>query len=740
MPLTLPRLDDRRYEEILREAVARIPAHTPEWTNHNDSDPGITLLQLFAFMTENLLYRSNLIPDRNRLKFLQLLAVPIRPASAARGVVTIANTRGPLESVTLPARIPVAAGRVGFVTTRALDVLPIEGRVYFRRKLTGQEEIDARQSHEQMFESQLDEDTELEFYRTVPFETPANGAAVRPIDLGDPATTVDRALWVALLARPNEDRRAAAAVIERRVLTFGIASAVDEAGRVLRAGGTPASEQTPSLDYHLSSRELTSDNLPVFRKLPADERTADDVTLVQLTLPEAEAIDAWDQSDPGEEGVGDFPPTLEDQDVKKRLIAWIRVRVPTSAPAATSSGVKLLYTWAGINATRVTQRVEVVGEPLGVGTGEPDQRFTLVNTPVIPDSVVLIVGGEVWTRVDDLLSAPPEVPVQDPSLPPGSAPPARGNPNVFTVDAESGQIACGDGVRGGRRPPPDAPIFATYAYGGGAAGVVGIGAIKTSALLPAGFHVANPLPTWGGAEGESVVDAERSIPRVLRNHNRAVSREDFDDIVRGTPGIELGRVEVLPLFHPVTGSLAPGVVTVLVIPRDRRNPEGPVPDQFFLRAICEHLEPRRVLTSEVHIRGPEYVGVSVSIGITVVAGREIPPVREAVKAAVRQLLSPTIGGIDGRGWPLEKAVDDRELLVSAARVEGVAKINQVLLWGASRDPVASVPITGLQLPRLDRIGVAIGEAEDILAADAAPATPAGKPKRRLSVPTVPQEC
>jgi predicted phage baseplate assembly protein len=738
MPLTLPRLDDRSYNEILRETIARIPAHTPEWTNFNDSDPGITLLQLFAFMTENLLYRSNLIPDRNRIKFLQLLAVPMRAASAARGVVALVNLRGPLETITLPAGVPVMAGRIGFVTTRGLDVLPIEARAYYRRKLTGQEELDAKQAHDQLFESQTDDQTELEFYRTVPFEAPTSASTIRPIDLGDPNATVDRALWIALLARPNEDRHEAAAAIAGRVLTVGLVSAADESTRVLLPGGAPASQQAPPIDYDLSSRALTSDGLPAYRKLSADEQRSDGITLVQLPLPDAEAIEVWDEFDPGEEGVGDFPPVLEDEDVRKRLLAWVRIRLRLpDADAAGAAGLKLLYSWAGINATRVTQRSEVVGEPVGSGTGEPDQRFSLVNTPVIADSVRLIVGGEVWTRTDDLLSAPPEVPVQDPSLPPGSPPPPSGNPNVFTVDAESGQITCGDGVRGGRRPPLDARVFATYAYGGGSAGNVGIGAIKTSPLLPAGFQVTNPLPTWGGAEGETVTEAERSIPHVLRHRNRAVSKEDFADIVRRTPGVDLGRVEILPLFHPINGSPAPGVVTVLVVPNDRRRPEGPVPDQFFLRAVCEYLEPRRLLTSEVHVRGPEYVSVSVSIGITVVAGREIATVREAVKAAVRRLLSPIFGGLEGGGWPLDRSVDDREVLVAAARVEGVTKVNQVLVWGSSSDPVPSASITGLQLPRLDRLAVAIGDADNVMAQTE---TPTGKPKRRLPVPTVPPEC
>src|SRR3954451_7716942 len=103
MPLLIPTIDDRDYRQILAEVRARIPVHNPEWTNFNDADPGMTLLQLFAFMTENLLYRANQVPDRNRLVFLKLLGIPLRPATAAQGVVTISNEKAALQTVTLPA-------------------------------------------------------------------------------------------------------------------------------------------------------------------------------------------------------------------------------------------------------------------------------------------------------------------------------------------------------------------------------------------------------------------------------------------------------------------------------------------------------------------------------------------------------------------------------------------------------------------------------------------------------------
>src|ERR671921_97648 len=103
MPLTIPTIDDRRYQDLLDEALARIPVHNPEWTNFNKSAPGVTIVKVFAFLAENILYRSNQIPERNRLKFLSLLGVPLRPASSARGLVAFSNERGPLENITLDA-------------------------------------------------------------------------------------------------------------------------------------------------------------------------------------------------------------------------------------------------------------------------------------------------------------------------------------------------------------------------------------------------------------------------------------------------------------------------------------------------------------------------------------------------------------------------------------------------------------------------------------------------------------
>jgi hypothetical protein len=73
MPLSLPNLDDRSYADLVEEARSLIPSYAPEWTNHNPSDPGITLVELFAYLTELLVYRVNRVTDDNIRAFLKLI-------------------------------------------------------------------------------------------------------------------------------------------------------------------------------------------------------------------------------------------------------------------------------------------------------------------------------------------------------------------------------------------------------------------------------------------------------------------------------------------------------------------------------------------------------------------------------------------------------------------------------------------------------------------------------------------
>lgn len=774
MPLTVPVISDRKYQDLLDEALARIPVHNPEWTNFNRSDPGVTLVELFAFLTENLLYRSNLIPERNRLKFLSLLGVPLQPASSARGLVQFTNERGPLQTFTLNSGLEVRAGQVPFRLEQGLDVLPVEAQVFYKRRLDATTEP-VREYYRQLyasFDAQQSGQVKLQLYQTTPL-TSREGDMV---DLGSDA--VDGSLWIALMLRAGdvpyaariEDAREA---IAGKTLSLGVVPALVDASRRLTPGGRADTEAETHLQYWLPKlppggdleKDETGAPRPRYQRLIAAS-TVDVLTepgVVQLTLPAASELRLWNNLEPLEAGVGDLPPALEDTDLQERLVTWIRLHGGARAQA------RLL--WAGVNTTSVTQRAHVATELLPSGTGEPDQTATLANTPVIPGSVRVTVTAQgkstVWTETDDLLSAGPEVPAPDPRESPSARPAPAGPTDVFALDPESGELRFGDGTRG-RRPPQGATIRAEYDYGMGAAGNVGAGSINTGAALPAGLRVTNPVRTWGGSRAETAAEGERLIPRYLQHHDRLVSAADFEAITLRTPGVEIGRVEVIPAFNPdlvpnVSGD-APGAVTLLVIPRfDPAQPDAPSPDRLFINAVSRHLDPRRLVTTEVILRGPVYKGIWVSIGLNVVAGVSVAQVREEVRASIMRFLSPLPAdpstvlerpdettpqyAMRRRGWPLETAVTDRELMAEANRVRGVLSVNDVLVAEGAKAPEPQIRMNGLELPRVLGLSITVGDPMNLdelrgIASGAAGGggTGTGGADTFLPVPVIPEEC
>ena len=88
MVLPAPNLDDRTFQDIVDEAKRLIPHYTPEWTNHNVSDPGVALIELFAWMSEMVLYRVNQVPDRLFVHFLNLVGIEPFPPSVSKARVT----------------------------------------------------------------------------------------------------------------------------------------------------------------------------------------------------------------------------------------------------------------------------------------------------------------------------------------------------------------------------------------------------------------------------------------------------------------------------------------------------------------------------------------------------------------------------------------------------------------------------------------------------------------------------
>jgi predicted phage baseplate assembly protein len=677
MPIVPPRLDDRSFEDLVEELVARIPSHTPEWTNVREGDPGRTLLELFAWLGDTLLYRANLIPERQRLAFLRLLGAELRPALPATGVVSVRFDAQDRQSgvVLRPgARLPGAAP---FETRAELPLFHLTAEAYVKRPLTEAERASMAELLPGLARVYgLASEATATFYATTPV-FPHGAAEPEGVDLM--AQAVDRCLWLALLAPKAAD------VVPLRNELAGLTSG---APRLLSVGVQPALE-VPALAEEVGTRariphqwELTGPvderGQPTFHPLtPANDSTQGLTRrgVLHLMLP-GNSVGAPSVGAPSNDvrqslqtGVGDRPPRLDDAERASRLVTWLRLR-PTTRLA------RLALSWVDVNAVEVDQRTTWSAILMGQSDGSADQQMRLPAGAVERDTLQLEVeepeqGYRAWAQVEDLALAGRD-----------SA--------VYALDAEAGLVRFGDGVRG-RIPSPGMRVrVARMRAGGGAAGNLAPGSLKEiSALTLAGtvpqakLKVVQALPTAGGQEAEALAEAERRIPALLRHGQRAITAEDYRRLAADTPGVQVGRVEVLPGFKPHQRREGmPGIVSVLVLPASSafRAP-NPRPDRPFLEAVHAHLDVRRPLAAELYVIGCEYVPVGVAAGITVREGYG----REGVTAAVREALYRWLwplppGGAGGQGWPLGRAVRDRELEVAIAQVPGVETIAGVRLF------------------------------------------------------------
>jgi hypothetical protein len=790
MPIQIPQLDDRTYQQIVDEAVARIPVHTPEWNNFNHSDPGMTLVQLFAYMTENLLYRSNRIPNANRLKFLSLLRLPLRPASPGYGLVTFLNERGPIEAIPLDKGVELYAGKVPFRTRTYVNILPITTTAFYKRRrelVSGSPEA---QRYADLYGALAPNPAapNFSYYEPVALEPPALGKALPVVDLnqanaeGSPNVAVnvamDGSLWLALVAPKNVSLELARQALGSQTLSLGIYPDVNMLQRddIAPDPLEPTSLEAkvthdPNLVFELllpdaQNAEATGQPQATFTLLQIEsaENVLEMPGIVQLLMPPTEKL-GLPKLNPSEKGTGNFPPLVEDRDLSQRIIAWVRISRAEagSSTAANTDGSAAprpaRISWVGINAARVIQSLQVIDERLGVGTGTPSQIFKAANTPVITEyplnletpsnaqvsfqlSVTDAAGQSVtWERVDDIYSV-------------------RADATAYTLDPESGQVQCGDGLRG-KRFPLGSVIRANYEYGGGLQGQIAINALNKAPGLPNSIKVSNPVATWGASPGDTVEDGERRVSRFLRHRDRLVTAEDFREIARQVPNANIGRTEVLPLFDPrEPAKNLDGTVTVMVVPRHPLEQTlPPNPDRLLLDAVCAWLEPRRMVTTRVFVRGPRFVKMFVTAAVELLPGQISAVVNRNVKTALRTYLSPLVGGLPpkgsptGSGFPLSSELRIQDLEAVVARVDGVRFVQDLQLGyiqpvaddntesdeGGIVKMTADVPFlfAGLQLPWLVNVHVREGEKALSVTDFGAVAGGSGGPSTSLPVPVRP---
>ncbi len=604
MPLDAPNLDDRQFADIVADVTALIPRWAPEWTDRNDSDPGIAIAKMFAWMTELTLFRLNQVPERNYVKFLQMVGIERRPAAAARAELQFTPARDDVAETYVPLGTQVAApadadGPILFETLKPLAVIG------------------------------------------------ASLAAIQVFDgLGHDVVTTKAAAggqWFYPFGPNARDGSA---------LMLGFASAT-----TLTSGSIDLLVRTP-IDAGVPPPLAGRDGFEPFDKsltaIPPPARLHweywDLVQWQALTLLEDSTQALTRDGHVVLKGPGAAARKAKLGDVAGQYY-WLRCRA--EAPnwdRAPRLDAVLVNCVPAIQATR--QRDEV----LGASDGRPNQSFALATRPVlVRDAPEVLVsadgrsvsvaslklevdeggGPQIWQQVEDFYGSGPD-------------------DAHFTLNRTTGVVGFGDNVNG-RIPvafvPPSGRgniVARDYLSGGGRRGNVAAATLATiQAFLPGAAGVTNPYPASGGAEEESVGAAKLRAAAEIRSNARAVTGPDFE--VRA---LEAGarRAHALPLAHPrYPGVRIPGAVTVIVVP-DGDAP-NPIPSTTTLATVAAHLDAARLMTTEVYVVAPTYRLIRVAADLLVRRNADFGLVRATVEKLLNDFLHPLTGGADGLGWP-----------------------------------------------------------------------------------------
>ncbi|MCE3603665.1 putative baseplate assembly protein [Massilia sp. P8910] len=571
---------DRPFEEIFRELRERIPRYNPQWTNFNDSDPGITLLQLFAWLAEMNLHRMGEVPRKTYLKFAQLLGLELhapRPAT-----VRLVFTPKPSERPrTIPAGARYAAraesGNVVFETTQALDLIgaALAGMFVLADGTIRRAELP-----------------------TLPEVAPFWPLGRNPV-AGD-------ALYLAFKPNPNNQQP-----FPLRMRFLALRPAADTDGAAQRAGA-PERALVPPVDlvweYAPNPAQDNWERLIVFH---------DDT--VALTR------DGYiDVAGPREIEPGVLPA------IAAQLPAphyWLRLRIDQNNYPQGRAPYLDLFLPNAVDAVNLTTEGRT---ELGESSGRAEQTFLLPRRPVDAGSLrieVTLASGALeadWLLVEDFFAS-------------------KKDDKHFMLNAAAGSISFGDGALG-LIPAAGARIAAAvWRHGGGAAGnAVMAGAVKTMVDQIAGIEkVANPRAATGGADEQDLDDFIRKAPGQLRSERGAVTANDFELHASAIGGVRKARA--LGGRHPDYPDVeVPGAVTVFIVADTTRMP--PRPSAELIRSVCRVLDKKRLITTEVYVAAPLFLEVRVEVRLLVAPEAAFDQVALAAIERIDLLLNPARRG------------------------------------------------------------------------------------------------
>lgn len=486
MSLPSPNLDDRKYQDIVDEAKRLIPQFCPEWTNHNLSDPGVALIELFAWMSEMLLFRLNQVPDRLYTKFLDLVGIEPFPSSSATADLTFWLSTVEPEPVVVPAGTQV--GTIGGATDAPILFTTTRELVIRQPELVSAHTSGAD-----------DDDRAADIWDSLRYD-----AENTPIFTSTPDPKPGDAVY------------------------FGFDGSL--AGNVLRLDigatieGLGVDPRRPPLAWEVWAGEGWA---PCTVHEDTTGGLNRDGTIVLLV-----------------------PLAHEPMTLGNARRHWLRARLtmadanqPTyrTSPRIRTLAIRSL---GGTVTAEHSQTAPM--EVLGRSDGSPDQSFTVQHAPVLPrtaDETVRVItddGAEEWMEVADFTVSTPT----DHHFAWDSASGMiRFGPRIRYPDGSIRQ-------HGAAPPTDAEIVVTGYRWGGGAHGNVGRGTLTAlQTTIPYIGSVTNLMPAAGGVDPETVDNAKKRGPMTLRTGQRAVTADDFERLtMEASPAV--ARARCLPPSRP----------------------------------------------------------------------------------------------------------------------------------------------------------------------------------------------
>jgi predicted phage baseplate assembly protein len=616
MPLPAPELDDRRFQDIVDEAKRLIPRYCPEWTNHNLSDPGVALIELFAWMSEMVLFRVNQVPERLYVHFLNMVGIEPFPPSVARADLTFWLSTVLDQPVVVPANTQVmtaagassgAAEAIVFSTVDDLAISPPELRTASTVTAADERVTDVW------------DDLRFSVMGAACF-------ASETLTVGD---------------------------------TFCLGFAQSLAGTVLRltitaeAEGIGVDPLNPPLVWQVWNGEAWIAVTVHDDSTGGLNRAGEIVLLVPL---EHQLLT-----------------------IGNTAAYWLRVKLlapqpgqPTYQASPRVRGVQA----ATLGGTAAAEHAETMPrETVGRSDGSPAQSFAVSRHPVLPrrdgERVRVVDGNTVsdWTEVADFSQSGPD---DEHFVWDSGTGVVRFGPRVRYPDGSIRQH--------GRIPRDGSLITVTgFRYGGGARGNVGARTLTVlRSTVPYVRGVMNLAAAGGGVDGESVAEAKARGPLTLRTGQRAVTAGDFERLALES-SIEVARARCLPTTRG-NGSVRLLVVPRLRGEPGSHQLDDFAIDEPLMQRLTGYLDLHRLVGTAIEVSTPYYQGVSVVTLLYAGAGRPPALVRQRALHAINSYINPLTGGPDGTGWPFDVDLNAAVITQLLEGVEGVDRVEEALLF------------------------------------------------------------